>query len=399
MKSQLPLALFFTSLLGWISPALAAPDVSNLTASQRAETKLVDIDYDLASPFGSLAVSLEISSDGGATWTVPASSASGDVGASVAPGTGKAIVWDAGADWAGNYSEQMRFRVVADDGVTSVPDFAEIPGGSFTMGRTSGDSDSNAPPITVTVSAFYLSETQTTKALWDEVRMWGASNGYSDLRVGGGKAANHPVHTVSWFDMVKWCNARSEKDGLTPVYTVGGGTMRTGTTAPDVNWSANGYRLPTEAEWEKAARGGVEGKRFPWGGDEINHVHANYRSYSVVVYDTNNYSDFWTFHPDYDTGGEPYTSPVGSFAANAYGLYDMAGNVWDSCWDWSDFNYYTTSNGTTDPRGPASGSSRVVRGGSWYNYASHVRCSYRNDTSPSDASDTIGFRSARSSVP
>jgi formylglycine-generating enzyme required for sulfatase activity len=107
----------------------AAPVVSNLTASQRGGTKLVDISYDLAAPgFGSVAVTLEASSDGGATWTVPVASATGAVGGSVTPGTGKAIVWNAGVDWLGNYSTQMRFRVVADDLVL-------IPGGSFAMGR------------------------------------------------------------------------------------------------------------------------------------------------------------------------------------------------------------------------------------------------------------------------
>jgi len=211
--------------------------------------------------------------------------------------------------------------------------FSLIPGGSFTMGRTSGDTDADAPPISVTVSPFYMQQTETTKAQWDEVRTWAVNNGYTDLAVGAGKAANHPVHSVSWWDVVKWCNARSEKEGLTPVYTVSGAVMRTGTTEPVANWSANGYRLPTEAEWEKAARGGVSGKRFPWGTDTISHAQANYR-----VYSENGTTNFYSYdveprppatgmqypHPNYTAGGNPYTSPVGSFLANGYGLYAFA---------------------------------------------------------------------------
>jgi sulfatase modifying factor 1 len=366
----------------------AAPSVSNLTATQRSGTKLVDINYDVAAPgFPSLAVSLQISSDEGATWTVPAVTVSGDVGISVAPGTGKAIVWNAGTDWAGNFSTQMRFRVFADDG------FAYIPSGSFTMGRTSGDTDSDAPPITVTVSAFYLAEAETTKAQWDEVRTWGLANGYTDLATGVGKAANHPVQSVTWWDAVKWCNGRSEKDGLTPVYTVGGNVMRTGTTAPDVNWSANGYRLPTEAEWEKAARGGVSGKRFPWGTDTISHTDANFLNTNGETYQTGTTG----YHPTYATAGTPYTSPEGSFAANGFGVKNMAGNVWEWCWDWYGSSYYSLSNGNTDPRGPFSGAYRVIRGGGWDSAAIGARCASRNNiASPESANSGFGFRPARS---
>jgi formylglycine-generating enzyme required for sulfatase activity len=281
-------------------------------------------------------------------------------------------------------------RTVADDG------FVLIPGGSFTMGRASGDTDSSAPPVTVTVSTFYIQQTETTTAKWDEVRTWGASNGYTDLADGGGKAPNHPVSMVSWWDAVKWCNARSQKEGLTPVYMVNGAAMRSGKTEPTVKWIANGYRLPTEAEWEKAARGGVEGKRFPWGADTIDHSNANYKANSSSYsYDTSGYTTN-TSHPSYKDGVAPYTSPVGSFAANGFGLYDMSGNVSEWCWDAGGVSYV---DGATDPRGAGSNEYRVHRGGSWTYGAIHCRAASRSNNSPGGRNNDRGFRPARSSAP
>jgi formylglycine-generating enzyme required for sulfatase activity len=270
--------------------------------------------------------------------------------------------------------------------------FALIPAGSFMMGDAL-DGQSSLPVHTVNVSAFYMAKNLVTKADWDTVRTWAVSNGYTDLAAGNGKAFNHPVQTVTWWDGIKYCNARSQKEGLVPVYTVGGVVMKTGTTAPTVNWTANGYRLPTEAEWEKAARGGLSGKRFPWG-DTITQNQANYYSFDSNSYDINPTRGYPS---NFSTGLEPYTSPVGSFASNGYGLNDMAGNVWQWCWDWGG-DYDITS--PTDPHGANSGSTKVIRGSSWYTGGSYYcRVAFCYHVDPSSTSDSYtGFRVARSSV-
>ena len=383
------LVLVFTA-----SPALSqtAPVVSNVVGVQRAGTKLVDITYDLVdTDSAELYVTLQISSDAGSTWTVPATSATGQIGVGIPPGSGRSIVWNAGMNWNDLLSTTMRYRITAHDSLTPAG-MALIPAGSFTMGRTSGDTDADAPPVSVYVSAFYMAKYEVTKALWDEVRTWGLANGYTDLPVGAGNAEDHPVQRISWYAVVKWCNARSQKEGLTPCYTVSSVTYKAGNSnAVACDWGANGYRLPTEAEREKATRGGSSGQRFPWG-DTITHSQANYYSSTSFSYDV---SQTRGNHPTYATG----TSPVGSFAANGYGLYDTAGNVWDWCWDWYSGSYYV--NGASDPRGPASGTNRVLRGGCWENNEFYSRAAFRSGNSPpSDANNhRIGFRTVRSLVP
>ena len=268
-----------------------------------------------------------------------------------------------------------------------------VPEGYFVMGQAG-----IAEPVhTNLINGFWIDQTEVSKALWDEVYNWAITNGYGFANPGTGKAISHPVQLVTWYDCVKWSNARSEKEGLTPCYYMDSGfTLIYKSGNMDilngwVNWNAGGYRLPTEAEWEKAARGGATGFLFPWAGNTISHSQANYNSTNTFAYDV---SPTRGFHPAYTNGGIPYTSPVGSFSTNAYGLYDMAGNVWEWCWDWYDVNYYTVSP-TNNPLGPGSGTDRVRRGGSWFEYANYCRNAERNLFDPLNGQDQFGFRTVR----
>ena len=291
-------------------------------------------------------------------------------------------------------SVPMCYRVVA---TVTPPNMALIPEGSFVMGNAtnvfaaSEGIDGELPQHTVVVSAFDMDKYEVTKALWDEVTAYNGGNGYEYSNPGSGNDANHPVDTVNWFDVVKWCNARSQCNGLTPVYYTDEGfttVYKTDEIIPFANWAANGFRLPTEAEWEKAARGGVADTRFPWADytNRTSHAKANY------------YGDSGTFSYDLSSGPHPTyggsASPVGSFAPNGYGLYDMAGNVGEWCWDRYDISYYSSSP-ATDPRGPTNGVSRVLRGGSWPNDARWLRCSARENRDPDFENVIYGFRCAR----
>jgi formylglycine-generating enzyme required for sulfatase activity len=265
------------------------------------------------------------------------------------------------------------------------------------MGNTfPGEGDSDELPLhTNQISAFLMDQYEVTKAQWDEVYNWAITHGYSFDFGALGKTNDHPAHSMTWYDAVKWCNARSEQAGLTPAYYTSAAqtnVYRSGQTNVQngwVKWNA-GFRLPTEAEWEKAARGGASGRRFPWGDTNvITHSRANYYSIFPDAYDV---SPTRGYHPTFAVGGVrgvPYTSPAGYFAPNGYGLYDMAGNVWEWCWDW--YGAYSSAS-QTDPRGPTSGPFRVVRGGSWGYDAFFCRAADRSFT-PADQYDVRGFRS------
>jgi formylglycine-generating enzyme required for sulfatase activity len=285
--------------------------------------------------------------------------------------------------YTNDFSVTRFFRLYLNTNTTvSYTGMVLIPAGTFTMGNslvigsvTTNDPDiTDANPVSVTVSAFYMDTNLVSYSLWQSVYNAAVSAGYTFVNSGSGKGPSNPVESVDWYDTVKWCNARSQQAGLAPVYYTDAGFTQVYTNgqtdAVYVNWSANGYRLPTEAEWEKAARGGLTGKRFPLG-NTISETMANYyvdtNDYSYDLGPINGYDYLFNF------GGQPYTSPVGYFPPNGYGLYDMAGNEAEWCWDW----YGTPYAGGTDPRGPVSGSSRMLRGGDWSYTADSLRCANR----------------------
>ncbi|MEI8041343.1 MAG: SUMF1/EgtB/PvdO family nonheme iron enzyme [Verrucomicrobiota bacterium] len=366
-----------------LSAQAAPPVVSNVRASQRAGTHTVDIYYNVSSANSPLTVYVAISADGGTTWNVPVFTTQGAVGPGVTPGNDRHIQWNAGTDWPGQFNSQCRLRITADDG-TAPPaptGMAYIPGGAFQMGDPFNEGGtSELPRHAVYISSMFMDKFDVTRELWLDVYTWALANGYQFDNVGSFNGANHPVQTVNWYDAVKWCNARSERAGLAPCYytTAAQTTLyRTGQFNPDnscVKWTANGYRLPTEAEWEKAARGGLAGMRYPWG-NSLSCTNANYSGC-----------------------GPNTTTPVNAYAPNGYGLYDMAGNVWQWCWDWYDGNWYGNYQAILDDtRGPASGSSRLLRGGNWINGAFNLRCAVRDYyLTPSYAYYVvIGFRCVR----
>ncbi len=396
-------ALFVCCLAAAWNANGAAPAVSNVRAAQRPGAARADITSGLAAPdniASTLAIALP--ANAGTTRLSPGASLTGQAGSGIAPGNGKLPTRHTAGELPASLFAAPRGRVTAEE--SSAPaGMALIPAGKFTMGNSMDPGEGGSeemPQHAVHVSAFYMDRHEVTRALWDEVKAWKAGNGYSYEHAGSGKAAHHPVQTVNWRDCAKWCNARSEKEGLTPCYYNEPGLTtlyKTGKAAPYPKWDASGYRLPTEAEWEKAARGGAGRHRFPWNDtDDITQSRANYCSYwsesgPYYSYDLNPTNGY---HPTFATNGFPYTSPVGYFEANGYGLHDMAGNVWEWCWDWYSAAYYNSSP-ATDPRGPDSGSYRVLRGGSWVNRAIHCRCADRFINDSTGAYNYNGFRCVR----
>ncbi|MBU0639004.1 MAG: SUMF1/EgtB/PvdO family nonheme iron enzyme [Planctomycetes bacterium] len=313
-----------------------------------------------------------------------------------------------------------------------------VPGGEFEMGDSFGEGYSDELPVhDVYLDAYYIDTYEVTNQQYADALNWawdqgglihvssgvvyqygGTAYGYCDTTASSSYSRivwdgntftvtpdkeDHPMVRVSWYGSVAYCNWRSAMEGKPLCYDLSTWTCNFG----------SGYRLPTEAEWEKAARGNTPGHRFPWSDqDTIQHARCNYYSSSSYSYDT---SPTRGYHPLWGVSPYPYTSPVGFFTGalqykadwgwpgsptsyqtangvNGYGLYDMAGNVWEWCHDWYSSSYYSGSPGS-NPTGPGSGTYRVLRGGSWNNYATYCRVATRS-YNPPGGRYSLGFRCA-----
>jgi len=258
--------------------------------------------------------------------------------------------------------------------VNSIIEMVSIPAGTFMMGSptTEADRNSNERQHSVTLtSGFFMGTYQVTQEQYQAVMGTNPSNFTSAVAGESGTPGKLPVEKVTWYDTVEFCNKLSVLEGLQEVYTISGRTPASGYPINDATVTAdftkNGYRLPTEAEWEYACRAGTT---------------TAYNTGDAISDNTGWY---------YINSGNK-THQVGLKPANAWGLYDMHGNVEEWCWDWYD-SY--SSSPANDPTGASSGSSRVMRGGSWYNFGQDLRSACRLDDDPSNRGINLGFRLVR----
>ncbi|MCD4828975.1 MAG: formylglycine-generating enzyme family protein, partial [Candidatus Cloacimonetes bacterium] len=264
------------------------------------------------------------------------------------------------------------WKIIARDGVWACespvwrfstetpPEMISVPAGSFQMGNTLGGGNPDELPVhTVNLDAYWIGKYEVTQAEYEVVM---GNNPACDY----GAGADYPIYYVSWYDALAYCNQLSLNEGLTPCYVIDG-------VNSTCDFNANGYRLPTEAEWEYAARGATNTPDYLYAGSDT--------VGDVAWYDGNN---------------TPVgTKVVGQLQSNGIGTFDMSGNVWEYCWDWFDSNYYSSSS-QDNPTGPTDGTGRVIRGGYWYVIASGCRVSYRNWGTPSNNTyNALGFRLCR----
>jgi len=269
-----------------------------------------------------------------------------------------------------------------------------VPGTSGYLMGWGGISDAEVPQHSVALDHFAIGKYEVTYELWSEVREWAVSTGgYTFSNYGNqggcypppcGDTDQHPVTEISWRDCIAWCNAYSEMRGFDPAYYTGPDqteVYRSSLPGSDidsdcVDWSADGFRLPTEAEWEYAARY-IDGSLISMGSR-----HSGYNIYPNI--------DNCAWYYQNSMSG---THETGELNPNNLEIHDMSGNVWELCWDWfGDYPDIAVEN----PHGPTEGTDRIKRGGSWNGYASWCQTAYRNKINPIGSFYDTGFRVCRS---
>ncbi len=278
-------------------------------------------------------------------------------------------------DNEGDYSNIISWSFTYSTGTVVVGQMVTVEGGTFTMGDTWGDGSSNELPVHQ-VTLTYDLEVGKYEVTFDEYDAFCDATGRNKPKDSGWGRGQRPVIWVSWWDAIAYCNWLSVKKGLPVAYRLKGEVSEgqlldsNGNVTTDIT-KVVGYRLPTEAEWEYAARGGKYNSPYKYSGsDNVG---------DVAWYDSN-------------SGGK--TQEVGKKSPNELGIYDMSGNVWEWCSDWYSNTYYDNSP-TTNPYNNTVGSYKVVRGGGWINDAAHVRVADREDDKPASTYSCLGFRVAR----
>jgi formylglycine-generating enzyme required for sulfatase activity len=375
-----------------------APIITNIKINNNAITKNIEINFDVEDPDGGLfEIKMMASRDGGKTYTITPKAVIGDVNKYSIASKGMNIKWDVERDLPGVDLANIKIRLIADDGLKLLPDTGVTT--TTTTNTASSKSTTTSNPAVISGNV---------KIGKDGAQMVLIPAGEFEMGSNSGDADERPVHTVSlnafYIDMYEVTNAQYKKfvdatGAQAPIYWKYANFNEPNQPVVGITWEeANAYakwagkRLPTEAEWEKAARGGQIGKKYIWG------------DASTPPRGAGNFADEtaklvfkgWDIIKGYDDGYS-HPAPVGSFAPNDYGLYDMIGNVWEWCSDYYDSSYYSSSP-KSNPKGPGSGTDHVLRGGSWFADKDYLRVSNRFNYNPSytvKSSCTVGFRCAQ----